>query len=539
MIKASNTTRPCVDINVHENSAWYALQSESLIVYSTLEKKHAAKFLGLDISDHEQVVRALSELPSPFAVVVEREELVLAAVDRFRSVPLFYSINREQFSLSDNVNDTLLSSAASKPDFNSIGHFLLCGHTLKDTTLFSSIFALRPGQYGLYDKEQKSLVTDYFHRYSEKPDNASRSSPNQSDISNCYREALANLLQSASGKPLVIPLRGYEEDIFLLTLLSETGYSNLIAVEYAPAPAKRRTGHKRIAKSLGVPLLHATLSRRQIRKAFRQKKRRDYARFSCNHSHLPNYRSYFNLASLVERDLIPQDSVIVDGAASPFCCAFASYRQIRPSDSSKSIDEHLWSSFFNLFPEFSREMAALKGSTWIKQLFDVEDGESELLKMTESWLRHERLPKVLINEKSVYQFLGLEFNFPFLNSNLLDCRDRYPTTQDAGRGFELELERIFRSLSLLGIHSSMHLDPAATGSVSVKLSNNKLGRYWDKISYFLPQNKLLSPYQYRYFLLNYQNCCAQWESAFAARHLLDELDILGYPQEHLPAVVHK
>jgi len=539
MIKTSNTPPSCVDINVHADSSWHTLQSEFSVAYTTLEEEHAAQLLRLDISDHGQIVETLEKLPSPFAVVVEREDFVLAAVDRFRSVPLFYSVNRERFSLSDNVNDILLSGVVPEPDFESIGHFLLCGHTLRDMTLFSSIFALKPGQYGLYDKETKSLVTDYFHRYSGNPDKSSRSAPNQSDVSNCYREALMHLLQRASGKPLIIPLRGYEEDIFLLKLLSETGYSNLIAVEYAPAPAKRRTGHKRIAKSLGVPLRHAALNRRQIRKVFRQKKRRDYARFACNYSHLPNYRSYFNLASLVERDLIPQDSMIVDGAPSPFCCAFASYRQVKPSDSSKSIDEHLWSLFFNLFPKFSREMAALKGSTWIKQIFDLEDGESDLVKMTESWLCHERLPKVLINEKSVYQFLGLEFNFPFLNSNLLECRGRYPTTQDAGRAYEVELERIFQSLCLLGIHSRMRLNPAATGSVSVKLSNNKLGRYWDKISYFLPQNKMLSPYGYRYFLLNCQIFCAQWESAFAVRHLLDELDILGYPQEHLPAILHK
>ena len=529
-----------MNIDVNADSAWRTLQSGSCVVHTTLEGEHDAKFFGLDISDHEQVVETLNKLPSLFAVVVEKDDFVLAAVDRFRSVPLFYSPTREQLYLSDNVDDIFLSGAESNPNFESIGHFLLCGHTLKDTTLFSSIFALESGQYGLFDKETKSFITNYFHRYSGNSDNASGSTPNQMDVSKSFMESLMHLVERASGKPLILPLRGYEEDIFLLKLLSETGYSNVIAVEYSPTPAKRRAGHNQIAKSVGVPIYNASLNRCQIRKAFKQKRRRDYARFACNYSHLPNYRSYFNLASLVERDLIPRDSIIVDGAPSPFCCAFASYRQGSPSDSSKSVYEHLWHLFFNLFPKFSREMAILNGSTWIKKLFELEDGESDLIQMTESWLFHERLPKVLVNEKSVYQFLGLDFNFPFLNSNLLECRSRYPTTQDAGRAYQLELERIFQSLCLLGIRSRMRLDPAATGSLTMKSSANlKLGRYWDEISYFLPRNKLLSPYGYRYFLLNYQNFCAHWESAFAARHLLDELDILGYPQEHLPAVVHK
>ena len=72
-MRPSNTTYSCVNIDVNADSAWRTLQSGSCVVYTTLENEHDAKFLGLDISDHEQVVETLNKLPSLFAVVVEKD----------------------------------------------------------------------------------------------------------------------------------------------------------------------------------------------------------------------------------------------------------------------------------------------------------------------------------------------------------------------------------------------------------------------------------------------------------------------------------
>ena len=525
-----------VEIHVGSHSAWRTLRSESASLHTTLGDQHLTRLLELNITDTEQVAKTLRIIPPSFAVIIERGVFVLAAVDRFRSTPLFYSFDHERLILSESIAEILSESFEPQSDLEAIGHFLLCGHTLGDTTFFSSISTLSPGQYVLYNKETKSFLTKFFPSYSGPQHNLSGSSTGQSRISDYYTDAVVQLVDTAAGRPLILPLRGYEEDIMLLKMLRDTGYPDLIAVQYSPASKKRHAGHKQITKSLGIPMRRVDFSRRTIRKAFAQKKRRDYTRFTSYFSALPNYQAYFNLTYLLERDLIPQGSMIVDGAPSPFCGTFASYRLFSEAPSPGSPEFHLWDLFCNFFSGLSKSIAAQKGSTEIRRIFQLGSGECNLVQAIDRWLCNERLPKLLINEKLLYKFLGLDFSFPFVNSGLVECREQYSSTEDAAKVYEAELDRILKPLCPSRNRLQLDLHPAVAQSISMKSpTNQKLAGLWDRFSYFLPVNKFLSPYGYSYFLLNYQDVRGKRECAFAARHLLDELGILGYPQEHLPA----
>ena len=88
--------------------------------------------------------KRISELNGSFAVVVRTDGEVLAAVDRLRSIPLFYSTSAHM--LSDTGSAFLNEDSPARIDEAAVTDFRLAGYSVGSRTLIEGTHQLQAGE---------------------------------------------------------------------------------------------------------------------------------------------------------------------------------------------------------------------------------------------------------------------------------------------------------------------------------------------------------------------------------------------------------
>src|SRR5690625_2829940 len=133
-------------------------RSDNLVTKTNLEKKLH------DVSDRGTFENFVNELNGFYALIHRVGNTIYAAVDRIRSIPLFYGIKDHRFFLSDDaewvrqqVGDTQMDPIAKE-------EFQLVGYVTGQETLFPNVKQLQAGEF-LVAREIKQEVAVNCCRY--------------------------------------------------------------------------------------------------------------------------------------------------------------------------------------------------------------------------------------------------------------------------------------------------------------------------------------------------------------------------------------
>jgi asparagine synthase (glutamine-hydrolysing) len=138
-------------------------------------------------SDTEVVLKAFkqwgyttpSRLDGMFSFIIwdNRNEELFIARDRLGKKPLFYYLEEDQILIASEIK-SLLASGVIKPtvDYGAIDHYLKRMYIPPNQSVYSNIFQLPPGHYGIYENS-KLVISKYW------------SLPDYEKISISYREA--------------------------------------------------------------------------------------------------------------------------------------------------------------------------------------------------------------------------------------------------------------------------------------------------------------------------------------------------------------
>ncbi|MCX6641974.1 MAG: hypothetical protein NTV15_01105, partial [Candidatus Bathyarchaeota archaeon] len=127
---------------VNENTFWSgaAFIEDSLIDDSS--------FAGMfsSISKADDFISLLNQLNGFFAIVRQTEETIYAAVDRVRSIPLFYSLKNGDAYISDNPHWIKENIQVNDIDEIAAAEFMLTGYVTGRDTLYPEIKQLQAGE---------------------------------------------------------------------------------------------------------------------------------------------------------------------------------------------------------------------------------------------------------------------------------------------------------------------------------------------------------------------------------------------------------
>jgi len=380
------------------------------------------------------------ELNGSFCTVIEGEKFVLAAVDRLRSIPLFYGISKNKFYLSDDANWVRGQVADSCMDEIATKEFLLTGYVTGSETLFPNVKQLQAGECLWVEKcDRKPDITTYrYYRYVHHDFfNAS-----EKDLYPLMDQMLVNvferLLESTNGRTLVIPLSGGLDSRLIVAMLKRLGRENVICFSYGRKGNWESEISRKVAKKLGYQWEFVHYTRHKWYEWFQSDKRHDYFQYADGLSSLAHIQDWPAVWELKKAGIISEDAVFVPGHTGDFICGghiphnFTSMQHVGKDEVVKAI----WKKHYSLWDwsKQSEKLCPIFKERVLSQLSGMPmDTPEDAANAFECWEWQERQAKFIVNSCRVYEFWGYDWRIPLWDNEMMDFWARVPLKLRLGK----------------------------------------------------------------------------------------------------------
>jgi len=426
-----------IDINFNEGFKWY--KNGNIVVKGFLfDKKNnfyrdrkLVEYFS-NVGDEKTFKQRVLEANGFFSVVIENENKLFAAVDRLRSIPLFYGqkdgelyISDRAYWVRDQVNDLKIDSLSEI-------EFLRTGYVTGRNTLSGSVKQLEAGEYLLFDGKQIYTKFYYIHLHGSY---LSLSEAEYFDDLDSISEAVfQRLIKSAEGKTFVIPLSSGYDSRYIAAMLKKMHYKNVICYTYGRAKSYEVNISSEVAQILGYQWYFIEYNREKWWDYFQSKKVAEYNLFSFNLASLPHVQEYIAIKELKEKSLIPPDSVFIPG----FCGDLLGGSYVPNEYKLKSKDlmsdglvEYIYKTHFNLDnPIQGSSIKLIK--THIKETLkcfpDVKNID-DFVSFNEAWFTNHKVAKYLVNSLRLYEFFGFEWRMPLWDNEIIEYWYHIPNDQ--------------------------------------------------------------------------------------------------------------
>jgi len=447
------------------------------------------------------IQKTIQSLNGSFAVVEESDTFVFAAVDRLRSIPLFYGTNDNEFYLSDDANWVRNQVADKSMDEIASREFLLTGYVSGPETLFPNVKQLQAGEC-LWIKKcngKPAITTHRYYRYVHYDlFNAS-----EKDLYPIIDQMLVNvferLLESTKGRSLVIPLSGGLDSRLIAAMLKRLGRENVICFSYGRKGNRESEISKKVAETLGYPWEFVHYTRGKWYRWFQSDERRDYYRYADGLSSLAHIQDWPAVWELKRAGKIPDKAVFVPGHTGDFICgghipqSFASMQNVGKDEVVKAI----WKKHYSLW-DWSKQFGKL-GPIFeekvLSQLSEIPmDSPEDAANAFECWEWQERQAKFIVNSCRVYDFWGYDWRIPLWDSEMMDFWARVPIGMRIGKKLyyyhltKINLFELFKDVQHLqrnkNSKSSLLKTLIKKNNIlysvcyTIRLQSHRLIRYW-------------------------------------------------------------
>lgn len=422
-----NGNRYCLKGNVFFNNE--LLNPEKLVelLYPFIEKE--GKVQEKEIADF------LKDLNGEFAIVAETEKQIFCAVDKLRSIPLYYTATKNNFIVSDNAY--YLKDKINQPlNEKNAAEFLVAGYVTGDETLFENIKQIRSAEFLTYQKKENHLkITEYF-RYLHEDCYTLPENKLLEFLDQAFVNAFSRLIESTQkqGKKLIVPLSGGLDSRIIVAMLKRLGINDVTCISYGRKGNRESSISKKVAEALGYDWFFVEYTARQWYECYHSTEADNFRMFAGNLSSLPHMQDFLAVRELKSQGKIPENSVFIPGhtgdmlAGSHIPHYYVNNSRNYDSETflSDSLKWHysLWkwphdSKFEHLFKEkMERSVAGIK----------INDNET-CASAVELFDFNERQAKFIVNSVRVYEFFGYEWRIPFWDAELIEFFLKVPLEQ--------------------------------------------------------------------------------------------------------------
>lgn len=385
--------------------------------------------------DIDAAASALSRQPGHFALVVEGPDWVLAATDRLRSYPLFYTGEGDLLRVGQNPRALAREAGLQAPDGEAVLEMRMAGYVTGSDTVLRGLSQMRAGEVFLQSGDQVQKRRYYEFYSSDVRSDAEDDLIQELDAltDDCVRRNM----EDAAGRTIWVPLSGGLDSRLVLCKLVQLGYDDVRTYSYGtPGNADARHA-KHIADKLGVPWDHVFTMREQARSFFSSKDRRRYWEFADGLHVVPNLHGMFALRYLLDSGKMREGDVVINGQSGDFIAG----QHIPAVGGGQDMRDALYSAILN--KHYNMRASLLRhphGLQLANRRIDAVLGkaaapatEQEYAKVYELWEWQERQSKRVANGQRNYDFLGLRWELPLWEREQYDFWEAMPLEHKRGR----------------------------------------------------------------------------------------------------------
>ncbi len=364
----------------------------------------------------------LEKLNGEFAFVAETKDIIFCAVDKTRSIPLFYIKTENSFIVSDSayylrdkINQNLNEEKAAE--------FMVAGYVTGNETLFDDIKQIRNREFLLYQKNEKNLKSCCYFKflhgdYYELPEARLLEILDQAFVNSFSRLVESTIKQ---GKRIVVPLSGGLDSRIIVAMLKRLGVNDVICMSYGRKGCREAEISKRVAEALGYEWIFVESTVKKWHEEYNSKEADLFRIWAGNLSSLPHMQDFPAVKELKTQGKIPENSVFVPGHTGYGCHI--------PDTTSFDSEAYLAASLkkhYNLWP-YGQELEKILKQRISKSISGLEIKDNETFaNAIEYFDSNERQAKFITNSVRVYEFFGYEWRIPLWDTELMEFFLRVP-----------------------------------------------------------------------------------------------------------------
>ncbi|HII79164.1 MAG TPA: asparagine synthetase B [Methanosarcina sp.] len=364
----------------------------------------------------------LEKLNGEFVFVAETKDIIFCAVDKTRSIPLFYIKTKNSFIVSDSayylkdkINPHLNEEKAAE--------FMVTGYVTGNETLFDDIKQIRNGEFLLYQKSENRLNSCCYFRflhgnYYELPEDRLLEMLDQTFVN-----AFSRLIESTSkqGKRIVVPLSGGLDSRIIVAMLKRLGINDVTCMSYGRKGCRESEISKHVAEALGYEWVFVEYTAKKWRECYNSKEADLFRIWAGNLSSLPHMQDFPAVKELKTQGKIPENSVFVPGHTGYGCDI--------PDSTSFDSEAYLTATLkkhYNLWG-YGQELEKIFKRRISKSTSGLEIKDNETFANTiEYFDTNERQAKFINNSVRVYEFFGYEWRIPLWDIEPMEFYLRVP-----------------------------------------------------------------------------------------------------------------
>jgi asparagine synthase (glutamine-hydrolysing) len=426
----------------------------------------------LDRHDTGEGWRAeVARLNGCFSAVSQRGERVFAAVDRVRTIPLFYGSVGEEFFLSDHAAWVRENVGDVKADAGAAIEFLLTGYVTGADTLFPNVKQIQAAETLIFETTSPQIILrGRYYEYRHRDDLLLDTEGYVSRLDALHHDIAVRLISSLGGRQAVLPLSGGFDSRLIAVMLKEHGYENVVCYTYGVPGNWEMRISRQLAEYLGFRWEFVAYSGQRWREWGANIEFNRYCRDAGNLASIPHVQDWPAVFELQRRGAIESDCVFIPGHSGDFVAGshipprFADRAVVTRTEQLEAIfaaHYSLWpwpQSRVQLAPTLSRRIEAITGA--------LQDASPErAADQFEYWDINERQAKFICNSVRVYDFFGYDWRLPLFDLRLLDFWTRVPLRLRVGRQLYFEYARRRQNLPV----SMPNVDRGPLASLLVQL----------------------------------------------------------------------
>lgn len=383
------------------------------------------------VHDRQTIAGLFRHLNGGYAFVVDAPDYVLCAVDRIRSIPLFYSETQGRLIISDEAQ-TLKRSLHAEPNDRHAAEFLVTGFVTGRETLLNGIKQVQAGEYLFYDKRTETPFFSPHFRYGHEEFFQIPEEQMIEQLDQVYTNVFARLLTTTTdrGKHLVVPLSGGLDSRILVAMLKKFGVEDMTCFTYGIRNNRESMISREVADMLGYPWYFVEYTRQKWGEIYDSPEMSEFLDYCGNFASLPHIQDLPAVRELKRREIIPEDSVIVPGHGADVlagCKIPPTYDVDLGCTAEDAVhfilaDHHSYWDWGNdqMFTElFEENVRSVIPSVCAD---DSESGANAI----EFFDYRERQAKYIVNSVRTYEYYGYEWRLPFWDNEFLEFFMKVP-----------------------------------------------------------------------------------------------------------------
>ncbi len=369
-------------------------------------------------NDLEQILEGAS---GHFAIIIELDNEVLAAVDHASTIPLYYS----DTCISD---DALAIPSARETPEDAKSQYLLSGYLIGNRTLYDDVFIIPAGNILTLRKDQPQASLHQYYTYSHTEGSQQSETTMFDRLDEVHYQAIQRLIQHADGRQIAIPLSGGYDSRLVALMLKQLGYNNLLAYSYGNPRSRETHVSKAVAAHLGIPYHFVVITAKDWFEGYQSDERKDYYLKCGMIAGKPYMQDWLAVRSLKKKGVLHADAIITPGHSGDFLegTLIPALFVERDELDRETVLNQIYKQAYRRWPhsdKYSREIKQQISS--YLQLPERMNGEAAASFLEQFFWQHLQA-KNYLSGTLIYEFFGFGWTLPWWDKGLLEYWRRVP-----------------------------------------------------------------------------------------------------------------